>query len=87
VRVAAPDAACVEVDGLRGRRYRARGGMYEMPARDGQALVAAGGFVPSMAGTSSTGLGFRCGGCGFGSYLRRCGRCGAECEREADAGM
>lgn len=27
-------------------------------------------------------IGFRCPGCGFGSYTRRCSRCGKECERE-----
>ena len=48
-------------------------------ARD---VVAVGGAVASMAGTTRRSVGYRCGGCGFGSYTRVCGRCGQECERE-----
>lgn len=82
MRVAAPDRPCVQVDGLSGRRYTASGGHFEMSDRDGRALVAAGGFVPSLAGPTRAAVGFRCGACGFGAFTRRCGRCGADCERE-----
>ena len=45
-------------------------------------VVAIGGAVCSMAGTTRQAVGFRCPSCGFGSYTRRCGRCGEECHRE-----
>lgn len=91
MKVAAPDRACLEVDGLSGRRHRARDGFYQMDARDGRALVAAGGFLPSLAGHTHSTIGFRCPGCGFGSFFRTCSRCGGDCRREArgdaDAGQ
>jgi len=83
MRVMSPDARVAQVDGLSGHRYTARGGVYEMPDRDGRALVEAGGFLPSLAGASGRAVGFRCPGCGFGSYLRTCSRCGSTCDREA----
>lgn len=82
MRVAAPDRPCLEVDGLSGRRYRARDGIYNMTARDGRALIAAGGFAPSVAGHTRSTIGYRCTACGFGSYFRGCSRCGGSCERE-----
>jgi len=48
-------------------------------ARD---IVKAGGAIASTAGTTRRSVGYRCAGCGFGSYLPRCGRCGQECHRE-----
>lgn len=82
MKVVAPAKACVEVDGLSGRRYRARGGIYEMSQRDGQALVAAGGFQPSLSGATSRAAGYRCPACGFGTYFKTCSRCSGPCERE-----
>lgn len=82
MKVVAPAKACQQVDGLSGRRYKARDGIYEMTARDGKALVAAGGFLPSLAGATSRATGFRCVACGFGSFFRRCSRCGGDCNRE-----
>lgn len=73
MRVVAPAKACLEVEGLSGRKYRARDGIYEMPSRDGKALVKAGGFLPSL-GTPRTG-GFGC-PCGFRPIFRHCSRCG-----------
>lgn len=83
MKVVAPAKGCVEVDGLSGRRYRARDGIYDMAPRDAKALVKAGGFLPSLAGTTRRGIGYVCGSCGFGSYVRRCSRCGGECRRES----
>ena len=73
MRVVAPAKACLEVDGLSGRRYRARDGVYDMSERDGKALVKAGGFLPSL-GSPRTG-GYSC-PCGFRPVVRLCSRCG-----------
>jgi hypothetical protein len=81
LKVAAPAKGCLEVDGLSGRRYRAADGMYEMSARDGKALVQAGGFLPSLAGHTKKSIGYRC-TCGFGSFFRTCSRCGTACTKE-----
>ncbi|WP_214103231.1 hypothetical protein [Acrocarpospora catenulata] len=81
MKVVAPARACVEVDGLSGRRYRARDGIYEMSPRDGKAFVAAGGFVPSLSGATSRATGYRC-SCGFGSFFTTCSRCGGTCTKE-----
>ncbi|MFC5184375.1 hypothetical protein [Actinomadura harenae] len=83
MKVAAPDAGCRQVDGLTGRRYTARNGVFEMSQRDGRALVAEGGFLPSLSGSTSVTTGYRCEVCQFGSFFRRCSRCGGDCEREA----
>jgi len=82
MKVVAPARAVAEVDGLSGRRYKARDGVYDMAPRDARALIKAGGFAPSLAGTTSAGLGWRCPACSFGSFFRCCSRCGGECERE-----
>lgn len=82
---------CREIDGVTGRRYYAghgsargyaKGGSFDMHPADARALVKAGGAIVSQAGATARGIGYRCAACGFGSFLRRCGRCGAECERE-----
>lgn len=67
---------------LGGERGYAQGGLFEMGDRAARLAVKAGGAVASMAGPTRRALGWRCPACGFGSFLRRCGRCGAECERE-----
>jgi hypothetical protein len=83
---------CQQIDAPSGRRYYARGarafegsvrgGVFDMSPSDAQLAVRMGGAVASEAGTSRRSLGWRCRACGFGSFLKRCGRCGAECERE-----
>lgn len=83
MKVVAPARAVAEVDGVTGRRYKARDGVYDMAPRDARALVKAGGFVPSLSGTTSERTGYRCPACSFGSFFRRCSRCGGTCEREA----
>lgn len=32
----------------------------------------------SLSGVTSTGIGFPCGSCGFGSFFVKCSRCGTE---------
>jgi hypothetical protein len=84
---------CHQLDSpLTGRRYYAkgaralegsvRGGVFDMHPADAAMAVKMGGAIASEAGTARRALGWRCPACGFGSFLKRCGRCGAECERE-----
>lgn len=74
VKVGAPDSAVLGVEGMSGRKYRSRDGMYEMTPTDAKALVAAGGFRPSLGGPPMRG-GFDC-PCGFRPLFRHCSRCG-----------
>lgn len=77
VTVAAPDGAVREVRGMSGRNYRSRGGgLYDMSPSDARALVAAGGFTPSL-GSPRTG-GYPCASCGFSALFKHCSRCGAD---------
>lgn len=83
---------CQQIDSPSGRRYYARGGrafegtvrggVFEMSDGDARLAVLAGGAIASLAGATRRASGWRCGACGFGSFLKRCGRCDAECERE-----
>lgn len=84
---------CRQIDSpLSGTRYYARGGrafqgdvrggVFEMSEADAKLAVKAGGAIASLAGTVRRSAGWRCPACGFGSFLKKCGRCGAECERE-----
>lgn len=84
VRVAAPDGLVAEVDGLTGRRYKATGGgMYEMHPRDARALLAEGGFRPTIGGPTIRG-GYACPSCGFRAVVRLCSRCGERCETDVE---
>lgn len=67
-----------------GRRYGGNmpGRVFDMDPADARLLVKAGGVLASESGTTRRAIGYRCGGCGFGSFLTRCSRCGGECERE-----
>jgi hypothetical protein len=84
---------CQQIDSpLTGTRYYARGakafegdvrgGVFEMSDADARLAVRMGGAIASMAGVTRRALGWRCPSCGFGSFLKRCGRCGGECVRE-----
>jgi hypothetical protein len=82
VTVAAPDGRVREVDGPSGIRYQSRDGLYRMLPADAAALRAVGGFAPNIGGRTTRG-GYRCTGCGFGSFFRRCSRCNTDtCEKE-----
>lgn len=83
MRVASPDKLVVEVDGVTGKRHNFRKGIADVPDRDAKALVKAGGFIPSMAGTTRRDIGYRCTKCGFGTWFRKCSRCGGHAKREA----
>jgi hypothetical protein len=82
---------CREIDSpLTGQRYYARGGRkgyeqggsFDMHPADAAMAVKMGGAIASEAGATRRDIGFRCPACGFGSFLKRCGRCGGKCERE-----
>jgi hypothetical protein len=84
---------CQQIDSpVTGARYHARGaralegsvrgGVFEMSDADARLAVRMGGAIASLAGTARRSTGWRCPVCTFGSYLRTCGRCGAECQRE-----
>ena len=84
---------CRQIDSpVSGTRYYARGGMafegtvkggvFEMSDSDARMAVKMGGAIASLAGTARRRTGWRCRACGFGSYLKQCGRCQSECERE-----
>jgi len=80
VTVCAPDGAARQVE-VGGVRYTSRDGVYQMRPDHARLLRAAGGFVPNLAAGTVRG-GYRCGGCGFGSHFKKCGRCGRECAKE-----
>lgn len=69
-----------------GREYQAVGGFFDMPDRDAKAHMASANFGSgwsAMRGaTGRRGIGYRCPACGHGSFFRRCGKCGATCEKE-----
>lgn len=80
---------CRELD-IRGRRHYARGGRkgyeqggsFEVDSSVAKLVVKMGGAIASQVTAAARGVGYRCGACGFGSFIKRCGRCGGECERE-----
>lgn len=73
-----------QIDGLSGRRYGGNrpGQVFDMTPGDAAAVVKLGGALASLSGTTRRSIGYRCPGCGFGSCVRRCSRCGSECHRE-----
>lgn len=88
---------CQQIDSpVSGTRYYARGGyafegkvrggVFEMSDADAKMAVAMGGAIASLAGTARRSTGWRCPSCGFGSYLKACGRCGGQCVREGGNG-
>lgn len=84
MQVMTPDRHCVQVDGLTGRRYDTdRRGRLDMAPRDAKALLADGGFLPSLAGVTARSTGYRCDDCGFGALFTTCGRCGGTCSKES----
>lgn len=77
----APDKGVKETV-VGGRSYYANGktGLYEVnnPAHK-KAMKAEGFFEASLMGaTTNETLGYTCSECGFGSWFRKCSRCGHE---------
>ena len=73
-----------QVDGLSGRRYGGNtpGRVFDMTPADARAVVKAGGALATVAGVVGRSAGYRCGDCGFASYVVNCSRCGGACGRE-----
>lgn len=53
-----------------------------MDPADAKHIADIGGFIPAMNGISRKSVGYRCRGCGFGSYFTRCSRCGGKAVKE-----
>lgn len=86
MRVPAEDRRQVQTD-INGRRYTARNGFFDMPDSDARIHLKSAGMPGSWnaahGATGHTGVGYRCTDCGFGSFFRRCSRCGTDtCLRE-----
>jgi hypothetical protein len=83
VRVAAEDRRQVAT-AINGREYRARDGYFRMTEADAAAHRRSGN-LPASAAAEPVGRrgGYRCDGCGFGSFFVTCSRCGASCSRES----
>lgn len=75
------DKGAREIDGISGRHYAARDGVFDMAPADAKALVSIGGAKCSTSGVAR-GRGYRCRSCGFGGWFNICGRCGGHAERE-----
>lgn len=86
MRLAAPDGAVagMEVKGAQtGHVTRYNGRIMDVDnPRHAKALMSEGAFPASLSGGTHRGLGYRCPACGFGSFLKKCGRCGGACEKE-----
>jgi hypothetical protein len=65
-----------------GQKGYMQGGSFDMSPAAARVVVRAGGAIVSEAGTTSRSVGWRCPECQFGSFVKTCSRCGAECERE-----
>lgn len=84
MRVPAEDIKQVQAD-INGRRYTADRGFFDMPDRDARIHLRSGNLpLPNMTGVTARHLGFRCGGCGFGSFFATCSRCGGSCLKEGE---
>ena len=83
MRVPAEDRRQIEAT-VGGTTYRARSGFFDMPDRHAALHLKSAGYGSSWPapGVPNPRAGWRCPACGFGSHFKRCGRCGAECERE-----
>lgn len=86
VQVVSPAKGCIEIDGLSGRRYRAKDGIFDMTPGDAAATVKFGGSLRSLQGPTRSSIGFRCESCGFGCWFTTCSRCGGTAVREVNDG-
>jgi hypothetical protein len=87
MRLAAPSStvAGMEVKGAQTghvARYPGRIMNVENPMHI-KALMSEGAFPVSMTGGTRKAIGYRCGACGFGAFLKTCSRCGGVCEKES----
>ena len=79
-RFVAPDKGVKETE-IGRKVYRAgRSGLFEVTDRsDAKAMLREGFIEASLMGvTDKSGIGFTCNNCGFGSWFKKCSRCGEE---------
>ena len=78
-RMVAPDKRVAETT-IGNRSYKPnRSGIYTVSDRDAKAMKAEGFFEASLMGaTLNTNLGYTCVECGFGSWFKKCSRCGTD---------
>ena len=84
-RMVAPDTRVAETV-VGNRSYKPnRSGVYTVSDRDAKAMKAEGFFEASLMGaTRDSNLGYTCNECGFGSWFKKCGRCGHESSSETN---
>lgn len=83
VKVAAEDRRQVAAT-VNGTEYRQRDGYFHMePAHAAYHRRVGNLPAPSAALPVGRRSGYRCGSCGFGSFVVTCSRCHGVCEREA----
>jgi DNA-directed RNA polymerase subunit RPC12/RpoP len=78
-KLVAPDKGVKATD-VGGRSYSPnRGGIYEVNNKSHASAMKREGFTEaSLMGPTKENLGFTCSECGFGSWFRKCSRCGHE---------
>lgn len=82
VRVPAEDRRQVQQE-INGTRYYQRDGYFHMkPEHVKPHLVHGNQPTPPATGPVGRRGGYRCTGCGFGSFFVTCSRCNEQCERE-----
>ena len=82
-KMIAPDRRVAETT-IGNRSYKPnRSGVYTVSDHDAKAMKAEGFFEASLMGaTLYSNLGYTCNECGFGSWFKKCGRCGHESSSE-----
>lgn len=82
-KMIAPDAKVKQTD-VGGYRYNVnKQGVYKVDNAEHIKLMKREGYIEaSLTGaTVDHSLGFTCGNCGFGSWFKKCSRCGTENEK------
>lgn len=76
-KMVAPDKRVAETT-IGNRSYKPnRQGIYTVSNLDAKAMKAEGFIEASLMGaTTDSNLGYNCNECGFGSWFKKCGRCG-----------
>lgn len=81
MRVPSQDKYCVEAD-IGRVRYKAKNGYFEMPDNHAKLWLKATGEHVYEYGADNRSTGYRCTKCGFGSWFKKCSKCGGICGRE-----
>jgi hypothetical protein len=81
-KMVAPDKHVKQTE-VGGYRYTAnRQGLYKVESPSHVAAMKSEGFIEAsmMGATTDQSLGYNCSKCGFGSWFKKCSRCGSENE-------